>query len=81
MGRRGAGAVRIAVVITFVVNVPLNDALKAAGDPDRIRDLHGARAAFDEARWAAWNLVRTLTSGAAFLCLMWALVLYGRSSP
>src|ERR1700754_4997915 len=26
----------IAVVVTFAVNVPLNDAIKAAGDPDRI---------------------------------------------
>jgi uncharacterized membrane protein len=70
----------IAVVITFAVNVPLNDALKAAGDPDRIRDLHAAREAFDEARWATWNLIRTFTSGGAFCCLAWALVLYGRSS-
>src|SRR5215831_11948893 len=29
----------IAVVITMAVNVPLNDALKAAGDPARIGDL------------------------------------------
>src|SRR4051794_13875620 len=63
----------IAVVITIAVNVPLNDALKAAGDPDRIHDLHAVRAAFDEGRWAAWNLVRTLASGGAFALLAWAL--------
>jgi len=47
---------------------------------DHIRDLHAVRAAFDEGRWAAWNLVRTVTSGAAFICLMWALVVYGRAT-
>jgi len=49
-----------AVIITLAVNVPLNDGLKAAGDPDRIADLTAVRKRFDEARWAAWNLVRTL---------------------
>jgi uncharacterized membrane protein len=70
----------IAVVVTMAVNVPLNDALKAAGDPDRIRDLHAVREAFHEARWSAFNALRTVASGAAFACLMWALVLYGRST-
>src|SRR5262245_16700323 len=62
-----------AIVITFAVNVPVNDALKAAGNPDRIGDLKAVRERFNEARWAAWNLVRTLTSTAAFGCLAWAL--------
>jgi uncharacterized membrane protein len=70
----------IAFVITMAVNVPLNDALKAAGDPDRIRDLAGVRERFHEARWAAWNLVRVATSLGAFGCLAWALVLYGRET-
>ncbi|HEY3262391.1 MAG TPA: DUF1772 domain-containing protein [Pseudonocardiaceae bacterium] len=68
------------VVITFAVNVPLNDAIKAAGEPDRISDLASVRARFDEARWAAWNLARTVMSTAAFGCLAWALVTYGRRS-
>jgi uncharacterized membrane protein len=68
----------LAVVITMAVNVPLNNALKAAGDPDRIRDLSAVRERFDEARWAGWNLVRTVTSAGAFACLAWALVVYGR---
>ena len=71
----------IAFVITVAVNVPLNDALKAAGNPDRIHDLESARQRFDEVRWAAWNLVRVATSVGAFACLAWALVLYGRSTP
>jgi uncharacterized membrane protein len=43
----------VAVVITFAVNVPLNDALKAAGDPDRIGDLAAVRERFHESRWVA----------------------------
>jgi uncharacterized membrane protein len=70
----------IAFVITIAVNVPLNDAIKAAGDPDRIRDLAAVRERFHETRWAAWNLVRVATSTAAFGCLAWALVVYGRST-
>jgi uncharacterized membrane protein len=65
-------------VITMGVNVPLNDGLKAAGDPYRIADLAAVRARFDEARWNRWNLVRTVACAAAFGCLCWALVLYGR---
>jgi uncharacterized membrane protein len=71
----------IAFVITIAVNVPLNDAIKAAGDPDRIADLAAVRERFDEARWAAFNLVRVVTSTAAFACLAWALVVYGRETP
>jgi uncharacterized membrane protein len=70
----------IVVVITMAVNVPLNDAIKAAGEPDRIGDLAAVRERFDESRWAAWNLVRVVTSTAAFACLAWALVLYGRAT-
>jgi uncharacterized membrane protein len=70
----------IAFVITVAVNVPLNDAIKAAGNPDRITDLAGVRERFHETRWAAWNLVRVATTTGAFGCLAWALVVYGRST-
>ena len=66
------------VVITLAINVPLNDALKAAGDPDRITDLAQVRGRFDEARWVAWNIVRTILVGRRVACLAWALVEYGR---
>jgi uncharacterized membrane protein len=65
------------VVITMRVNVPLNDAIKAAGDPDRIGDLAAVRRDFDESRWRRWNLFRAPASTAAFGCLAWALVEYG----
>jgi uncharacterized membrane protein len=67
-------------VVTVTVNVPLNDTIKTAGNPDHIRDLAGVRKRFDETRWAAWNLVRCLTSTGALCGLVWALVLYGRST-
>jgi uncharacterized membrane protein len=67
------------LVITVRVNVPLNDGIKAAGDPDRIADLGAAREQFDEARWIRWNIVRAAASTTAFGCLAWALVLYGRA--
>jgi uncharacterized membrane protein len=67
-------------VITIAINVPLNDGLMAAGDPDRIPDLAAVRAAFDETRWVAWHTVRTIATTVAFGCLAWALVLHGRTT-
>jgi uncharacterized membrane protein len=64
------------VVITMQVNVPLNDAIKAAGDPDRI-DVAAVRRDFDEPTWRRWNVFRAFASTAAFGCLAWALVEYG----
>ena len=65
-----------AVIITLVVNVPLNDAIKAAANADPAT----VRANFHEARWNAWNLVRAVATTAAFVCLAWALVLHGRTT-
>jgi uncharacterized membrane protein len=68
------------VVITIGINVPLNDALKAAGDPDRIADLAAVRRDFNESHWVAWNHVRTVATLVAFGCLAWGLVLHGRDT-
>ena len=68
----------LVVVITLGVNVPLNDQIKAAGDPDGIADLAAVRERFNEAKWVRWNLVRAVASTVAFGCLTWALVLHGR---
>jgi uncharacterized membrane protein len=73
------GLYLVAVIVTVAVNVPLNDAIKAAGDPASA-NVAQVRAAFHEARWAAWNLVRTVTTVSAFGLLTWALVLCGRAS-
>ncbi len=69
----------ITMIVTIAVNVPMNDALKAAGDPSTI-DVAAARAAFDEARWRAFNLLRVALSTVAFGLLAWALYVSGRSS-
>jgi uncharacterized membrane protein len=66
-------------LVTVRVNVPVNDEIKAAGDPDRIADLAAVRERFDETRWVRWNIVRTVMATAAFGCLTWALVLHGRT--
>ncbi len=47
----------LAVVLTVAVNVPLNDALKAATETPGF-DPTQVRAAFHEARWSTANLVR-----------------------
>jgi uncharacterized membrane protein len=67
----------VVLVVTFAVNVPLNNELNAAGDPDRIADLAAVRERF-EATWVRWNFLRAAGSTAAFGCLLWALVLHGR---
>ncbi|MGC5016443.1 DUF1772 domain-containing protein [Streptosporangium sp. DT93] len=68
------------LVITFAVNVPLNNALNAAGDPGGIADLAAVRERF-EGMWVRWNIARTVACVAAFSCLAWALVLHGRIVP
>jgi uncharacterized membrane protein len=60
------------IAITGGIHVPRNDALRAAGDLDRI-DVAAARAAFDEARWLRWNHVRVLLSVTTAACLAVAL--------
>jgi len=67
----------VVVVITSVIHFPLNDDLMQAGDPDRIENLAAVRDDF-VTPWLAWDIVRTLTSTAAFGCLAWALVMRGR---
>jgi uncharacterized membrane protein len=66
-------------VITLALNVPLNDALAAAGDPDRVTDLAAVRAAFAPP-WGRWNTVRAVTSTLAVGCLAWALVEHGQAA-
>jgi uncharacterized membrane protein len=69
----------VIVVVTIVVNVPLNDAIKAAGDPSAITDLAAVRARFDEGRWVRWNGVRAAAATLAFGVVAWASMLSGRS--
>lgn len=59
------------VVITAAGNIPLNDALAAAGAVDSIGDLAAVRADF-EPRWVLLNAARCLTSAGALTCLVTA---------
>ena len=61
------------LVITMGFNVPLNNELDAAGDPEHIADLAAVRERF-EAAWVRWNIVRAVTATAGLGCLTWALV-------
>jgi uncharacterized membrane protein len=63
----------LVLIITFGINVPLNDALEASGGSN----VAAAREHF-EAAWIRWNTARTVLSASAFGCVAWALVLYGR---
>ncbi|TYC68245.1 DUF1772 domain-containing protein, partial [Streptomyces sp. CB01881] len=47
------------LVVTRVINIPLNDALAAAGEPGRIAEPGAVRGRF-EARWVRWNVARAL---------------------
>ena len=60
------------IVITMQVNVPRNNEIKAATDPD----LAAVRSRFDEARWVRWNNVRAIATTAALACLAWGLAEY-----
>jgi uncharacterized membrane protein len=66
----------VGFMVTVGVNVPLNDELARAGDPDRIARLTKVRAEFED-KWVLWNIVRALLHTAAFACLAWALVVHG----
>jgi uncharacterized membrane protein len=69
----------VAFLVTVAFNIPLNDELADAGDPERIADLANVRDDFYEP-WVAWNIVRTVASTAALTCLGYALLLQGRAA-
>ncbi|MGV9454935.1 anthrone oxygenase family protein [Streptomyces sp. NPDC003635] len=57
-----AAANTLALLLTFAVNIPLNDALAGPGDPSELReDFEGA--------WVAWNVVRGVLVTAGLGCL------------
>lgn len=60
------------VAITQAGNIPLNDALLAAGTPDGPAGWEAARTAFED-QWNRLHLVRTLALVASFACCLGAL--------
>lgn len=59
------GLYALTLLITFAVNIPLNDRLAQAGPPHRIADPGAVRDAF-YGRWVRWNTLRALTCAGAF---------------
>ncbi|MGY0490642.1 anthrone oxygenase family protein [Streptomyces sp. WG-D5] len=64
--------------LTNRMNIPLNNALDAAGPVGSIARPEAVRAAF-EGPWVRWNVVRALMCTAATGLWCWALVLQGGS--
>lgn len=62
--------------VTLVQNVPLNEALARVSA--EAPDLSAVRVEYESA-WNAWNMVRSLASGAAFALLATAAVLWLRA--
>ena len=60
------------LVITSVVNVPLNDKLATAAGSTSAADLASLRAQF-ESSWVRWNMIRALANTAATGVLGWTL--------
>jgi uncharacterized membrane protein len=76
----GLGLYLVMFIITRAINVPLNDKLLAAGkSSSRLSDFVAARNDF-EGRWVTWNIIRTVANTAALGCLVYALVVFGRST-
>lgn len=63
----------LAVAVTGRVNIPLNNALEAAGPAERITDPAAVRGAF-ESKWVPANRWRTALCTAALGCHSWALL-------
>ncbi|MFK0235493.1 anthrone oxygenase family protein [Streptomyces vinaceus] len=87
-GRRGvavwAGAAAVlylvVLVVTFTVNIPLNNELAAAAAGDAARTAGFPIVDRFKGTWVTTNIVRTLCSTAALVALVRALVLYGRAT-
>ncbi|TCO52346.1 DUF1772 domain-containing protein [Actinocrispum wychmicini] len=87
MGRRAAARWIFAALLLYIValavtiggNIPLNNKLDQFGDPAKIADLAGARAAFNEPAWNSMNAVRTVATTLGLLALGAALVDHGRA--
>lgn len=67
----------LTLLITFGVNIPLNNRLAQVGPPQGIANPAEVRAAF-YGRWVRSNIIRAFTCTAAFGAMCWALVQYGQ---
>jgi uncharacterized membrane protein len=65
------------VLITGVINLPLNAAIQDAAPA--LPDAADIRSGFED-RWVRWNVVRTVTSSGSLAALSWALFVAGRAA-
>ncbi|MFF1339821.1 anthrone oxygenase family protein [Streptomyces sp. NPDC058290] len=85
-GRRGvavwvgaaAALYLVMLVITFTLNIPLNNELADAGDAAKLTDFSIVEKF--KGTWVTTNIIRTLLCTAALTALARALVLYGRAT-
>ncbi|MFJ3880940.1 DUF1772 domain-containing protein [Streptomyces sp. NPDC090077] len=85
-GRRGtavwaaaaAVAYLVVLVITFAVNIPLNNELAAVGDAAKLTDFSVVEKF--KGTWVTTNILRTLLCTAALTALVRALLLHGRGT-
>ncbi|MFJ6700883.1 DUF1772 domain-containing protein [Streptomyces sp. NPDC091272] len=68
----------VVLMITFAVNIPLNNELAAAGNAAKLTDFSIVEKF--KSTWVATNIVRTLLCTVALTLLARALVLYGRAT-
>lgn len=78
MGGAAAALYLVVLVITFTVNIPLNNELADAGDAAKLTDFSIVEKF--KGTWVTTNIVRTLLCTAAVTALARALVLYGRAT-
>jgi uncharacterized membrane protein len=65
----------VGFLVTVAANIPLNNALDAAGEPAALADPAAMRRGFERV-WNAWNTARGVVTAVAAVCL--ALALSGR---
>ncbi|MER6316176.1 DUF1772 domain-containing protein [Streptomyces sp. NPDC001581] len=73
-----AAAYLVVLVLTFAVNIPLNNELARGGDVAQMTDF--AIVERFKSTWVATNIVRTVLCTAALAALARALVLHGRAT-
>ncbi|MFG2296301.1 DUF1772 domain-containing protein [Streptomyces sp. NPDC048603] len=71
-----AAAYLVALVITFAVNIPLNNELAELGDAAKVTDFSVVERF--KSTWVTTNILRTVLCTAALGCLVRACMLHGR---
>jgi uncharacterized membrane protein len=59
------------LMLTLLVNVPMNEALARVAQPEGLSEAQALWATYSP-RWQFWNQARTLASGLSFVLALWA---------